>query len=229
MDSMLVSLEHVTKIYQVGQVQQAALREVFLEVGRGEFLSVMGPSGCGKSTLLNLMGGLDTPTRGKIWFDGRDFSQLTDEEITRLRGERIGIVFQFFNLLPHLTALENTALPLYLAGIPSREAHHRARELLAFVGMDRWERHLPGQLSGGQQQRVSIARSLIRQPDLLLADEPTGNLDSDNSREVMRLFHRLGKETHLAVVLVTHQEDLAYAADRVIRMNDGVILDESAS
>ncbi len=229
MDSVLVSLEHVTKIYQVGQVQQAALREVFLEVGKGEFLSVMGPSGCGKSTLLNLMGGLDTPTRGKIWFDGRDLSQLTDEEITRLRGERIGIVFQFFNLLPHLTALENTALPLYLAGIPGREAHQRARELLAFVGMDRWEGHLPGQLSGGQQQRVSIARSLIRQPDLLLADEPTGNLDSDNSREIMRLFHRLGKETHLAVVLVTHQEDLARAADRVIRMNDGVILDESAS
>ncbi|MBI4773597.1 MAG: ABC transporter ATP-binding protein [Deltaproteobacteria bacterium] len=222
--SSFLLLENVTKIYRSGQVEQRAVQEVTLELDRGQFLGIMGPSGCGKSTLLNLIGGLDDPTSGRILLDGRDFSSMSDEEITLLRRDRIGMVFQFFNLLPHLTALENAALPLYMVGAPIGEADEKARELLDFVGLAPWERHLPSQLSGGQQQRVAIARSLVRGPELLLADEPTGNLDSENSREVMRLFERVCSESRLTIILVTHQEQVVSSADRVVRMRDGMVL-----
>jgi len=222
--SSFLLLENVTKIYRSGQVEQRAVQEVTLELVRGEFLGVMGPSGCGKSTLLNLIGGLDDPTSGRILIDGRDLSSMSDEEITLLRRDRIGMVFQFFNLLPHLTALENAALPLYMVGVPIKNADEKARELLDFVGLTAWERHLPGQLSGGQQQRIAIARSLVRGPELLLADEPTGNLDSENSREVMRLFERVCFENRLTIILVTHQDQVASSADRVVRMRDGKLL-----
>ena len=224
MSSSFLLLENVTKIYRSGQVEQRALHEVTLALDRGRFLGVMGPSGCGKSTLLNLIGGLDEPTSGRVRLDNRDFSSMNDEEITLLRRDRIGMVFQFFNLLPHLTALENAALPLYMVGVPVKKADEKARELLDFVGLGAWERHLPSQLSGGQQQRVAIARSLARDPELLLADEPTGNLDSENSREVMQLFGRVCSESRLTIILVTHQEQVASSADRVVRMRDGMIL-----
>ena len=224
MSSSFLLLENVTKIYRSGQVEQRALHEVSLALDRGRFLGVMGPSGCGKSTLLNLIGGLDDPTSGRVRLDNRDFSSMNDEEITLLRRDRIGMVFQFFNLLPHLTALENAALPLYMVGVPVKKADEKARELLDFVGLGAWERHLPSQLSGGQQQRVAIARSLARDPELLLADEPTGNLDSENSREVMQLFERVCSESRLTIILVTHQEQVASSADRVVRMRDGMIL-----
>ena len=224
MSSSFLLLENVTKIYRSGQVEQRALHEVTLALDRGQFLGVMGPSGCGKSTLLNLIGGLDDPTSGRVRLDNRDFSSMNDEEITLLRRDRIGMIFQFFNLLPHLTALENAALPLYMVGVPVKKADEKARDLLDFVGLGAWERHLPSQLSGGQQQRVAIARSLARDPELLLADEPTGNLDSENSREVMQLFERVCSESRLTIILVTHQEQVASSADRVVRMRDGMIL-----
>ncbi len=208
-------------------MEQAALRDVTLCLSKGDFVSVMGPSGCGKSTLLNLVGGLDKPTRGRILFDGRNMASMSDDELTMLRRDRIGLVFQFFNLLPHLTALENTALPLYMLGVSTREANRRAREILDYVGLSRWESHVPSRLSGGQQQRVAIARGLVREPEVLLADEPTGNLDSHNTSEVMSLFERLSSDIRLTIILVTHQADVAAGADKIIHMNDGSIPESS--
>lgn len=225
MTEPLVRMEDVTKEYPLGAARVVALRGVSLTVAPGEFLAIVGPSGSGKTTLLNLMGALDLPTRGRVVVDGVDLGTLKGDRLADFRRERIGFVFQLFHLIPDLTALENVMVPL----IPYRHRlkfnlERRARELLEAVGLgDRW-RHLPGQLSGGEQQRVAIARALIGNPRLLLADEPTGNLDSRTGGEIMDLLRRLNREHGLTLVVATHNPDIVAQADRVIRLRDGQIV-----
>jgi ABC-type lipoprotein export system ATPase subunit len=201
-----------------------ALEDVCLELMEGEFCALMGPSGCGKSTLLNLVAGLDRPTSGEIFLAGRPTSHLSDREWTTLRRSLIGLVFQAFHLLPTLSAEDNVALPLRLQGVPSRLVRLRVAETLARVGMERRAKHRPGELSGGEQQRVAIARALIHRPRLLLADEPTGNLDSRNGAEIVALLRELSKEMKQTVLLVTHSTEAARVADRVLMMRDGQLV-----
>ncbi len=222
----IVELEGVWKVYRMGRrrrIEVEALRGVYLRVERGEFLAVMGPSGSGKSTLLHLMGCLDRPTRGRVLFEGEDISSMRPATLARIRNRRVGFVFQSFNLAPTLTALGNVELPMIFAGVPRGERLRRARELLARVGLRERERHLPNELSGGEQQRVAIARALVNSPDLLLADEPTGNLDTETGREVLSLIsgaHGGG----VTVVVVTHDPEVAAAAVRALRIRDGRIV-----
>jgi len=213
------------KIYRMGDVEVPALRGISLSIAAGEFLAVMGASGSGKSTFMNLIGCLDRPTRGSYLMAGRDVSRLSRDQLARVRGEQIGFVFQGFNLLARTTAVENVELPLLYQGVGSRERHRRAAEALERVGLgDRLE-HTSAQLSGGQQQRVAIARALVNRPALLLADEPTGNLDSRTSIEVMSIFQELN-EQGLTVLLVTHESDIAEHARRVVTFKDGVVLSD---
>jgi ABC-type lipoprotein export system ATPase subunit len=217
----VVRLEGVSKVYQRGASTIRAVQGVSLEVAKGEFLAVMGPSGSGKSTLLNLIGGLDRPTEGDVILDGRSTRGFTESDWTRLRRERIGIVFQFFNLLPGLTARENVALPLLLRGDP--DPANRVEECLAAVGLAHRGEHRPSELSGGEQQRVAVARALVHQPALLLADEPTGNLDSKVGREIVQLIKTLARQGGQTVVLATHSRSAAEEADRVLLMRDGSV------
>jgi putative ABC transport system ATP-binding protein len=217
----VVRLEGVSKVYQRGASTIRAVQGVSLEVAKGEFLAVMGPSGSGKSTLLNLIGGLDRPTEGDVILDGRSTRGFTESDWTRLRRERIGIVFQFFNLLPGLTARENVALPLLLRGDPDPE--NRVEECLAAVGLAHRGEHRPSELSGGEQQRVAVARALVHQPALLLADEPTGNLDSKVGREIVQLIKTLARQGGQTVVLATHSRSAAAEADRILLMRDGSV------
>ena len=217
----MVRLEAVSKVYQRGASTIRAVQGVSLEVAQGEFLAVMGPSGSGKSTLLNLIGGLDRPTEGDVILDGRSTRGFTESDWTRLRRERIGIVFQFFNLLPGLTARENVALPLLLRGDPDPE--NRVEECLAAVGLAHRGEHRPSELSGGEQQRVAVARALVHQPALLLADEPTGNLDSKVGREIVQLIKTLARQGGQTVVLATHSRSAAAEADRILLMRDGSV------
>jgi ABC-type lipoprotein export system ATPase subunit len=220
----VVRLEGVSKVYQRGASIIRALQGVSLEVAKGEFLAIMGPSGSGKSTLLNLIGGLDRPTEGDILIEGRSTRGLTEAEWTRLRRERIGVVFQFFNLLPGLTVRENVALPLLLRGDANPE--QRVAECLAAVGLASRGGHRPSELSGGEQQRVAVARALVHRPALLLADEPTGNLDSKVGREIVQLIRVLARQGGQTVVLATHSRDAASEADRVLVMRDGAVQGE---
>lgn len=214
----MIELVDVSKVYSLGRVQVPALRGVSLTVADGEFVAVMGPSGSGKSTLLHLMGCLDTPTSGRVLFRGRDVSGLPDRELARLRAADIGFVFQTFNLLPDETALGNVELPLLYSGVADRRS--RAREALEKVGLaDRLD-HRPLELSGGEQQRVAIARAIVRRPSVILADEPTGNLDTESGRMILDLFCRLNAEG-VAVVMVTHDAEVAERASRTIRLRDG--------
>jgi putative ABC transport system ATP-binding protein len=218
----LVRLEDVTKVYRMGDVELRALAGVTLDIHPGEFTAIMGASGSGKSTLMNLLGCLDRPTSGRYLLEGREISSLGNDELAALRNRTIGFVFQSFNLLSRTSALENVELPLLYAGVPTAERHQRARESLQLVGLgDRLDHH-PNQMSGGQQQRVAIARALVNRPRILLADEPTGNLDSHTSEDVMALFQALG-HTGITVILVTHEPDIAAYAARVITMRDGLI------
>jgi putative ABC transport system ATP-binding protein len=218
----LVRLEDVTKVYRMGDVELRALAGVSLDLLPGEFTAIMGASGSGKSTLMNLLGCLDRPTSGRYLLEGREVSSLTNDELAALRNRTIGFVFQSFNLLSRTSALENVELPLLYAGVPSAERHERARESLQRVGLgDRLDHH-PNQMSGGQQQRVAIARALVNRPRILLADEPTGNLDSHTSEDVMALFQALG-HSGITVILVTHEPDIAAYAARVITMRDGLV------
>ncbi|MEK6548749.1 MAG: ABC transporter ATP-binding protein [Nitrospirota bacterium] len=217
----MVRLEGVSRVYQRGASIIRAVQGISLEVARGEFLAVMGPSGSGKSTLLNLIGGLDRPTEGDILIEGRSTRGLTETEWTTLRRERIGVVFQFFNLLPGLTARENVALPLLLRG--DADPAKRVEECLAAVGLAHRGEHRPSELSGGEQQRVALARALAHRPALLLADEPTGNLDSKVGREIVRLIKALARQGGQTVVLATHSRDAAAEADRVLIMRDGAV------
>jgi len=207
----------------MGRVVVPALRGVSFDVEEGEFLTVLGPSGSGKSTLLHLIGCLDRPDEGEILFEGRNVLILNDDELAELRLKRIGFVFQFFNLLPRLTALENVKIPLALAGISDKEADERARKLLELVGLGKRLNHRPSELSGGEQQRVAIARALINNPKLVLADEPTGNLDTKSGWEIVNLMRKLNEDIGQTFIVVTHDPQIAEAADRIIYLKDGLI------
>jgi putative ABC transport system ATP-binding protein len=213
----------VTKVYLQGQSRVQALRGVSLHVGAGEFVSIMGPSGSGKSTLLHLLGGLDTPTSGQALFRGQDLRKMTDKERSLLRRNRIGFVFQFFNLLGTLTAAENVALPLLLGGRPRREARERSLAALERVGLAHREGHFPDQMSGGEMQRVAVARALVTEPEAVLCDEPTGNLDSQNAGEILTLLRGLPEQGRRSVVMVTHDPQAATYADRVVHIKDGLL------
>ncbi len=220
----MIELRDVTRTYKMGAEEIHALDHVDLTIADGEFVAVVGPSGSGKSTLLHVIGGLDTPTGGQVLVDGQDLSQAGDRELARFRNRRIGFVFQTFNLQPTYTALENVALPLVFARVPPKERRQRAQAALEAVGLTDRLRHRPGQLSGGERQRVAIARALIADPAYLLADEPTGNLDSATSREIVGLLDRLHRERGLTVVLVTHDAEMAALAGRQIALRDGRIV-----
>lgn len=221
----LIQLRDVWKIYQLGEVQVEALRGANLTIEQGEFVALIGPSGSGKSTLMNTLGCLDRPTRGSYLLAGEEVATLSRDERARIRNQRIGFVFQNFNLLGRTTALENVELPLlYARGVPVRERRRRALEKLALVGLADRIHHHPNQLSGGQQQRVAIARALVNEPSILMGDEPTGNLDSRTSREVIALFERLNAEQGLTVILVTHEQEVARHARRIVVLRDGQIV-----
>ena len=221
----VVETRDLEKIYRMGDVEVRALRGVSLTIEPGEFIAVMGASGSGKSTFMNLVGCLDRPTRGSYLLNGRDVGKLSRDQLARVRGQQIGFVFQGFNLLPRTTAVENVELPLLYQGVAARERHRRAAEALHRVGLGDRLDHTSAQLSGGQQQRVAIARALVNRPSLLLADEPTGNLDSRTSVEVMGIFQELN-EQGLTVLLVTHEQDIAEHGRRVVTFKDGVVLSD---
>ena len=217
----LLRLERVSKVYAVGRFPVSALREVNLVVEEGAFLAVMGPSGSGKSTLLHLLGGLDVPTQGRVLWRGKDLASMTSAERARWRSRNVGFVFQTFHLLPHLTAWENVELPLVLQGVSPGERRRRAEELLAQVGLQNRVTHRPTELSGGEQQRVAIARALVVNPEILLADEPTGNLDSKTGRAVLDLIREIHARRGITVVLATHNPEAAQYASTVVKMRDG--------
>ena len=213
----------LTRRYEMGDTSVDALRGVDLEIARGEFVALVGPSGSGKSTVLNLIGGLDRPTSGQVWINGTELSASDERTLTLHRRRHVGFVFQSFNLMPRLTAEENVALPLMFSGVPEDERRSRARALLERVGLAPRLTHRPTQLSGGEQQRVAIARALVGQPALLLADEPTGNLDTTTGAEIMRLLQELNQERMLTLLVVTHDPEVATFADRVVKLRDGQV------
>ncbi len=219
----VLEAQDVRKTYGQGASAVEALRGIDLKVARGEFLAIMGPSGSGKSTLLHLLGGVDVPTSGRVLLEGTDLASLDDDQRSRFRRQRIGFIFQTFNLLPTLTAAENVALPLELDGVPGPEAHARAAEALEAVGITHRRTHIPSAMSGGEQQRVAVARALVIRPALLLADEPTGNLDSANGYQVTTLLRRLVDREGHTIVMVTHDVEVAAHAGRVVRLRDGRI------
>jgi len=223
----IISTNNLTKIYGSGDTAVTALNQVSLNVSSGEFVAVMGPSGCGKSTLLHLLGGLDRPTSGSVSIDGHNLTELSDAKLTELRRRKIGFVFQFFNLIPVLNAVENAALPVTLDGVKLTDAKVRAKEWLVKTGLGDRLDHRPDQLSGGQQQRVAIARALVADPSLVLADEPTGNLDTRSSDEIAVLLRQVANEWGRAVVMVTHDPRLAAYADRIIFLKDGSVVNET--
>jgi putative ABC transport system ATP-binding protein len=223
----IIQANQLSKVYGSGETAVTALHRVDLSVDPGEFVAVMGPSGCGKSTLLHLLGGLDRPTEGEVTIDGRKLTDLTDAELTELRRRRIGFVFQFFNLIPVLNAVENAALPVTLDGVRPAAAQTKAVEWLTKVGLGDRKSHRPDQLSAGQQQRVAIARALVAEPALVLADEPTGNLDSRASDEIAALLRQVANEWGRAVIMVTHDPRIAAYADRIIFLKDGAIADQT--
>src|SRR5215831_9269819 len=225
-DQCMICTEDLWKTYDMGSEQQVhALRGVNVRIQRNEYVAIMGPSGSGKSTLMNLIGCLDTPSQGRYWLNAQLVSELDDDELARIRNKEIGFVFQTFNLLARATSLHNVELPLIYAGIPTGERLDRAKEALAAVGMEERMTHKPNELSGGQRQRVAIARALVNNPSILLADEPTGNLDSQTGAEIMALFDELNRRGN-TIVLVTHEEDIAAHARRIVRLLDGKIRDD---
>jgi putative ABC transport system ATP-binding protein len=219
----VIRIDRVSKIYQTGDILVHALRGLSLTIHRGEFVAIMGPSGSGKSTLMNIIGCLDRPTKGKYFLEGVDVSTMGKAQLADVRNQRVGFVFQSFNLVSRTSALENVELPLLYAGVSSGERKRRAREALAIVGLSERERNMPNQLSGGQQQRVALARALVNNPSIILADEPTGALDTRTSVEVMEIFQRLNRERNLTVIIVTHESDISLYAERVIHVRDGRI------
>lgn len=224
----MIRLVNASKVYDGAAGRVAALADVSLQVAPGEFVALMGPSGCGKSTLLHLVASVDPPTSGEVWVDGMDLTRLSDAALSRFRRDRVGIVYQFYNLLPTLSAWENVALPALLAGASPRSARERALALLRLVGTAHRAEHWPHELSGGEMQRVAIGRALMNQPAVLLADEPTGNLDSASGREILGLLAGLNAERRVTILLATHSEDAAAVAGRIVRLRDGMILAHDA-
>ncbi len=221
-----VELENLTKVYEVGPVKVPAINGITMKVRRGEFVAIMGPSGCGKSTLLNLIGALDKPTSGRVLIDGVDISLLDEDERAQLRNEKIGFIFQFYNLINRSTVLRNVELPALMLNLPRKKRVERVKKLLEVVDLSGLINRKPKTLSGGQQQRVAIARALMNQPKVILADEPTGNLDSKAGNEVMRFLRKLNKETGTTLIVVTHDKEIALTADRIIYLKDGRIMKE---
>ncbi len=220
---MTIALANIVKTYQMGDNVVAALAGVSLDIREGEFSAIMGPSGSGKSTLMNILGCLDRPTSGSYMLDGQEVSALTDDELALTRNKKIGFVFQNFNLLPRITAIENVALPLVYAGVEAKERRRRSIAALASVGLEQRMEHLPNELSGGQRQRVAIARALVNEPSIIMADEPTGALDTKSGEEVMGIFQTLNSHGR-TIILVTHEPDIAAHAKRVIHVRDGLIV-----
>jgi len=218
----VIEIENIQKIYQVGTQEVRALRGVTTQIKRGDYVAIMGPSGSGKSTLMNIIGGLDTPSAGKYVLNGTNVSDLHDDRLAEIRNKEIGFVFQTFNLLHQYTALENVILPLVYAGVPKQERIQRGKEALEKVGLANRMEHKPNELSGGQRQRVAVARALINNPSIILADEPTGNLDTKTSIDIMRLFAKIHAAGN-TIILVTHEEDIALHAHRIVRLRDGEI------
>jgi putative ABC transport system ATP-binding protein len=225
----MVEAQRVHKIYELNGLKVHALRDVNLLIEKGDMVVIMGPSGCGKTTLLNCLSGLDAPTSGIVKIEGIPLSQMNDNELSEYRATRMGFIFQSFNLLPVLTALENVELPLLVAGINEKDARLRALSMLSRVDLEEWAHHRPLELSGGQQQRVAIARALISRPAIIWADEPTGNLDSAGADQITALLKRLNKANRQTFVIVTHDPSVAKTADRLISMKDGAILSESVA
>jgi len=229
MDKPVIRLENLTRTYLIGESEVRALRGITYSIARGEFLAIMGPSGSGKSTMMNIIGCLDKPNSGKYFLDDEEVSTLDKNRLAEIRNKKIGFVFQSFNLLSRTTALENAELPLLYSNVPGKERMARAMASLALVGLKGRETHKTNQLSGGEQQRVAIARALLNNPSLILADEPTGNLDTKTSEEIMDIFTKLNKEKGITVVMVTHEQDIGARAKRRIHMRDGVIIGEEAN
>ncbi|HEY7715004.1 MAG TPA: ABC transporter ATP-binding protein [Candidatus Binatia bacterium] len=227
--SGLIRVENLQKTYQMGDVEVPALRGINLTIDRGEFVAVMGASGSGKSTFMNILGCLDRPTSGRYFLEGMEVGSMSADQWAYIRNKRIGFVFQGFNLLARTTALENVELPMMYNGCSTRERHARAVEVLALVGLGERLDHTPNRLSGGQQQRVAIARALVNRPSLILADEPTGNLDSTTSNEILALFQRLNSEQGITIILVTHEFDIAGHAKRQIAFKDGLVVSDQSN
>ncbi len=224
----LIELKGITKVYKIGQQELAALNGVSLNIEKGEYVALMGPSGSGKSTLMNILGCLDTPTSGSYLLNGKFVSERTESELAAIRNKEIGFVFQSFNLLPRQTALENVQLPLVYAGFKKEERVARAEKVMQQVDLSNRQNHRPNELSGGQRQRVAVARALVNEPSIILADEPTGNLDSKTSFEIMELFEAIHQQGN-TIILVTHEEDIAQRAKRIVRLRDGVIESDEQS
>jgi len=224
--SVLIQLNEISRSFQMGVEELLVLKALDLTIHNNEYVSLMGPSGSGKSTLMNILGCLDTPTSGKYWLDGLDVSAMNDDQLAEIRNKKIGFIFQTFNLIPRLTALDNVAMPLIYAGVSKRERIEKAEEVLQKVGLADRMKHKPNEMSGGQRQRVAVARALVNNPSLLLADEPTGNLDSKTSYEIMTLFDELHDQGN-TIVIVTHEESIAEYTQRIVRLRDGKIEGDS--
>ena len=224
----MIQLKNITKSFDLNKNKVEVLKGINLQIADDEFIALMGPSGSGKSTLLGILAGIDSPTSGEIYIYGQDISKKKEDELARFRNENVGIVFQAYNLIPSLNAIQNVKAPLYAGKnkLTSKEIDKRAKKLLDMVGLSHRETHKPGELSGGEQQRVAIARALIKNPKILVADEPTGNLDAKTGEEIMDLILKINKDMHLTIIMATHNEEIAKLADRVVNISDGIITNE---